>query len=181
MDQVRDRISKAYELPKGTGVFLSPSGSDAEYFALLIVKLINPGKKVVNIVTCNEEVGSGTLAAAGGRFFSPLEPFGGYHNHIEGGPKMDDPVHELADGVETVAINAREPSGDVVNPHSKIEETLKKCKEDGSVPIVHSVYGSKTGICHEYTDTYRDQIKEMNGLQVIDACQGRFDVQWLYG
>lgn len=99
MNQIRARISKAYELPKGTGVFLSPSGSDAEYFALLIAKLLNPGKEVVNIVTCNEEVGSGTLAAAGGRFFSAVEPIPGYHPHIEGGPKMNDPVLDLAENV----------------------------------------------------------------------------------
>lgn len=88
-----------YELPKGTGVFLSPSGSDAEYFALLIAKLINPDKHIVNIVTCNEEVGSGTLAAAGGKFFSHIEPIPGYQTHIEGGPKMNDPIQELADNV----------------------------------------------------------------------------------
>ena len=99
MDQIRTRISKVFELPKGTGVFLSPSGSDAEYFALLIAKLLNPKKDIINIVTCNEEVGSGTLAAAGGRFFSSVEPIPGYHTHIEGGPKNNDPVHELADNV----------------------------------------------------------------------------------
>lgn len=88
-----------YELPKGTGVILSPSGSDAEYFPLLIAKLLNPDNNVVNIVTCNEEVGSGTLAAAGGKFFSHIEPITGYHAHIEGGPKMDDPVLGLAEQV----------------------------------------------------------------------------------
>lgn len=138
-----------YKLSKGTGVFLSPSGSDAEYIPLLIAKLLNPGKSVTNIVTCNEEVGSGTLAAAGGKFFSPLEPIPGFHTHIEGGPKMNDPVHELADNVETIAINAREPSGDVIDANSTIEATLKTCQEKGSVPIVHSVHGSKTGICQK--------------------------------
>ena len=51
-----------------------PSGSDAEYIPLLIAKLRNHGKQILNIVTCNEEVGSGTLDAAGGKFFSPIEP-----------------------------------------------------------------------------------------------------------
>ena len=149
MSQIKLRIMKAYDLPKGTGVFLSPSGSDAEYFALLIAKLLNPGKKIMNVVTCNEEVGSGTLAAAGGKFFSPLEPFAGYHTHLEGGPKINDPVQDLADDTETVAVNAREPSGAVVDPRGEIDKVLKVCEEKKGevVPVVHAVYGSKTGIC----------------------------------
>lgn len=70
---------------------------------------------MTNIVTCNEEVGSGTLDAAGGRFFSTLEPIPGYASHIEGGPKMSDPVLGLGEGVETIAIPARAPSGEVVD------------------------------------------------------------------
>ena len=89
-------------------MFLSPSGSDAEYVVLLIAKLLNPGKTITNICTCNEEVGSGTVPAAAGKFFSAIEPIPGYHNHIEGGPKMDDPVLGLVDNVEIVAIDARD-------------------------------------------------------------------------
>jgi hypothetical protein len=33
-----------YELQEGTGVFLMPSGSDAEYIPLLIAKTLNEGK-----------------------------------------------------------------------------------------------------------------------------------------
>jgi hypothetical protein len=147
MNDVRTRLTKVYELPKGTGVFLSPSGSDAEYIPLLISKLLNPGKPVTNVVTCNVEIGSGSLAAAGGKFFSPVEPIPSYHSHIDGGPKVNDPVNELADNVETVAINARKPTGEVINADSEIEAALKTCQEKSSVPIIHSVWASKTGIC----------------------------------
>ena len=82
MHEVRTKLAKIYNLPKGTGIFLTPSGSDAEYIPLLIAKLFNKGKDVLNIVTCNEEVGSGTLNAAGGRFFSALEPIPGYNSHL---------------------------------------------------------------------------------------------------
>lgn len=53
----------------------------------------------MNIVTCNEEVGSGTLDASGGRFFSPIDPIPGYTGHMEGGAKMSDPLLDMADGV----------------------------------------------------------------------------------
>ena len=78
MNDARDRLIKAYPMPEGTGVFLMPSGSDAEYIPLLICKILNEGKEIVSVVTCNEEVGSGTLDAAGGRFFSPVEPIQGF-------------------------------------------------------------------------------------------------------
>lgn len=76
-------------MPQGSGVFLMPSGSDAEYIPLLIAQELNKGKKVANIVTCNEEVGSGTVAASGGRFFSDVEPIPGF---TTGTVKNDDPL-----------------------------------------------------------------------------------------
>jgi hypothetical protein len=53
-------------------------------------------------------VGSGTLDAAGGRFFSPIEPIPGY---TAGDVTNGDPLQGLGDGVKTIAINAREASG----------------------------------------------------------------------
>ena len=85
-----------------------PSGSDAEYIPLFITKILNEDKEIVNIVTCNEEVGSGTLDAAGGKYFSSLEPIPGFCSEPV---DMSDPLEGLADGVKTIAINAREPSG----------------------------------------------------------------------
>lgn len=38
MHEVRQRIKALYKLPEGTGVFLMPSGSDAEYIPLLIAQ-----------------------------------------------------------------------------------------------------------------------------------------------
>lgn len=113
MHEVRQKLAELYQLPDGTGIFLTPSGSDAEYIPLLIAQMFNENKKVTNIVTCNEEVGSGTLDAAGGRFFSALEPIEGYTADMEGGPKMGDPLTGFGEGVETIAIDARAPTGEV--------------------------------------------------------------------
>lgn len=66
-----------------------PSGSDAEYIPLLIAKTLNEGKQIVSVVSCDEEVGSGTLDAAGGRLFSSVEPIPGY---TEGTLKVGDNV-----------------------------------------------------------------------------------------
>ena len=96
MEETRSKLKDLYQLPEGTGVFLMPSGSDAEYIPLLITKMLNEGQDVVNVVTCNEEVGSGTLDAAGGKFFSDLEPITGF---TSGNVKMSDPLEGMADGV----------------------------------------------------------------------------------
>lgn len=157
-----------------------PSGSDAEYIPLVIAKQLNGmGSQITNIVTCNEEVGSGTLDASGGKFFSPIEPIPGYTSHMEGGADMHDPLLELAENVTTVAINARLPSGEVVDSNPQIQETLEACQKQGSVPILHSVYGSKTGITQELQTQFEDQVKSLGGLYIVDACQGRFDDRML--
>jgi len=168
---VRERISKHYHLPEGTAVFIMPSGSDAEYIPVLVAKALNEGKKITNIVTCNEEVGSGTLAAANGQFFSPVEPIPG---HTDAPKKNGDDLAGLAEGVKAIPINAREASGDVVNSNSKLDELLAQIEKDGAVPIIHTVFGSKTGICEKFPKEQVEKVKSLNGLFVLDACQARF-------
>jgi hypothetical protein len=88
-----------------------PSGSDAEYIPLLIAQELNKGKKIANIVTCNEEVGSGTFNASGGLFFSEIEPIPGF---TTGNVKNGDPLEGLAEQVEDIyAIDARAADGSV--------------------------------------------------------------------
>lgn len=89
-----------------------PSGSDAEYIPLLIAKALNPGKTIHTLVTCNEEVGSGTLDAARGRLFSAVEPIKGF---TDGNKKQGDEVEGLSEGVEYSTINARCSKGDVID------------------------------------------------------------------
>lgn len=151
-----------------------PSGSDAEYIPLLIAKLRNQGKQILNVVTCNEEVGSGTLDAAGGKFFSHIEPIS-----YGCGAKAGDPVEGLATGVSNCAIPARHISGQVVEQNEEIHKALFQCEQNGLVPLVHTVYGSKTGICQEFDNSIVDRVDSMRGVLVADLCQGRFEKQRL--
>lgn len=41
MHETRKKLKDMYTLPEGTGLFLMPSGSDAEYIPLLIAQLLN--------------------------------------------------------------------------------------------------------------------------------------------
>ena len=119
MEETRQRLLELYNLPEGTGIFIMPSGSDAEYIPLLIAKLRHKGKSFLNVVTCNDEVGSGTLDAAAGKFFSALEPI-----NVGCGAKSGDGVEGLSSGVSNYAIAARHASGEVVSPNQEINEAL---------------------------------------------------------
>jgi hypothetical protein len=51
-------------------VYIAPSGSDLCYFPLLFKASIAPDKPIMNMVTCPEELGSGSVLAYQGKFFS---------------------------------------------------------------------------------------------------------------
>lgn len=179
MEGVRSRIKTLYNVPPGTEVFLCPSGSDAEYIPLLIAKTLNKGRKVVNVVTCDAEVGSGTLDAAGGCYFSDVVPLP--DAATEGMKLNKQPLEGLAEDVETVAIPARDKSkGDVFDATDRVQEVVDRCAADKSVPIVHCVQGSKTGIFEPYPATnFGDMVSTRDAFIVVDACQGRFKEEWL--
>lgn len=109
---IREELKRLYELPEGAGIFFSPSGTDTEYITLMIGKILNPGKKITNVLTCNDEVGSGCKNAAYGRFFMNLEPHPGYHEHL-GPNKKGKPLLELGDDVDCIDVKARQPDGEV--------------------------------------------------------------------
>lgn len=50
------------------------------------------------------------------------------------------------------------------------------------VPLIHSVYGSKTGInqsLEEQMAKYKDDVFDLGGFFIVDSCQNRFDNEWL--
>jgi hypothetical protein len=47
------------------------------------------------------------------------------------------------------------------------------------VPVVHTVYGSKTGICQEFDSKTIERVDKMKGVLVADLCQGRFEADRL--
>lgn len=50
------------------------------------------------------------------------------------------------------------------------------------VPLIHSVYGSKTGINQYLEDQlaqYKNDVEALGGMFIVDSCQNRFDNLWL--
>lgn len=62
MDGIRSELLRLYELPKGTGIILTPSRYDAQYIPILIARALNQDKeKLVNIVSAKNELGECTI------------------------------------------------------------------------------------------------------------------------
>ena len=99
----------------------------------------------MNIITAKNELGDCTIHAAAGHYFCEQQPFEGYQESMP-----EEPIPGLSLNVEVKALDTRSPNGDVINHDKTIENILKQCDKDGSVPILHSIYGSATGVIKNY-------------------------------
>ncbi len=142
-------------------LFLAPSGTDLVYVPLIISKLINPKKKILNITTCIEELGSGTRLAAKGKYYADYNQFG---EKVKKGEKI-----LKNDDIETYFCKARSEKGEILNNQNEIIEVVKK--HPNHTIIINLVYGSKSGI--EDNLELIDKIKDANVLWNTDLCQFR--------
>jgi hypothetical protein len=142
-------------------LFLAPSGTDLVYIPLIIAKLITPKKKILNITTCIEELGSGTKLAAQGKYYADYNQFG---EKVEKGKTVLD-----VDDIKTYFCRARSENGDILNNQNEIIEVIKK-HPDHTI-IINLVYGSKSGI--EDNLELFDKIKGDNIFWNTDLCQFR--------
>jgi asparagine synthase (glutamine-hydrolysing) len=160
--------------PAGTEIILCPSGSDAEYLPVVIAKALHPHRPIVNVVTQLKEVGAGTSAAAGGLYFSTHAPLLG---------RVPDGVERLAgfDNVSTICIPARKKNGTALDSSRLAQEAADQAVRTttGAFPILHGVFGGKTGLLDETMPASQDAGRR--SLGVVDACQGRFSLADLHG
>jgi hypothetical protein len=152
------------------------SGSDAEYLPIAIARALQRApqndKKIINIVTQLKEIGAGTNVAAGGTYFSTHAPLYG---------KVPAGVTRLKgfgdDGLTEVSIPARELDGSALDASAMASEIA--AKESDAYPILHGVFGGKTGLRDRVMPPSKDA--GSTSLGVIDACQGRFSLEELHG
>lgn len=152
----------------GTQVILCPSGSDAEYIPVAIARALHQDKKIVNGVTQVNEIGAGSAPAAVGKLFSTHAPFLG---EISKGMEVLDGF----DGVDGTLVNARDDNGALNDASIEMKKFQEEQIASGNFPIVHGVFGGKTGA--------RDNVMPGSvgggdlSLGVVDACQGRFTLE----
>ncbi|MBX2817087.1 MAG: hypothetical protein KTR24_13860 [Saprospiraceae bacterium] len=156
----RQRIKRLLNFP-GEDLFeviFAPSGSDLTYLPLLFARGVYGRRKILNLVSCPEELGSGSIKGTQGQLFMRKNQFGEPVTHGK----------QIVDGeIETRFFSARDASGRIADHRQALMEVLK---ERGSTKILHLVYGSKSGIEDnlELIDHVDDQ-----SLVVVDMCQFR--------
>ena len=142
-------------------VFFGPSGTDVVYFPLLFSRELYPEKKILNIITCIEELGSGTINAGQGKYFSKTNQF--RKSTPKGGAIID------SNFVKTEYLSARCAQGTIEDPKNKLKELIKANPEKSI--IVSLVVGSKSGI--EDNLSWIDELNADNVLWNVDMCQFR--------
>ena len=147
-------------------VYYGPSGTDMMYLPLLFQRMLKPNRTIINIVSCPEELGSGSKQAAECKYFSKLSQFGEqipFGDFISKG--IDSNVYYLA---------AREKQGHIENRNEAIREIIRR--NSGEPIIGNLVFGSKSGIKDDLLII--DDFPEI--MWVVDMCQFRTDRKLIY-
>lgn len=142
-------------------VFFGPSGSDLVYYPLMFQLMLNPGKKLINIVSCPEELGSGSKYASETRFYANYNQFG---DKIEKGAFVD-PTHTS----EVHYLDARDADGNILNRTGAIKNLIA-ANPDAAI-VGSLVFGSKSGIKDDLDVIDPDS----DVMWVVDLCQFRVD------
>jgi hypothetical protein len=171
LDGLRRRIRRAYSVPDEVDIVFSPSGTDLEYVALACAAGRGPAG-THNILLGADEVGSGCIHSAHGRYFAqetalgtPVAPGGpvpGFgETHVE---MIDIPVRD--------AHGRARPSDEIA---ARMDLAIRTAGAEGRHVLVHVVHGSKTGLILPSLEDM-DRLLERHGgalTFVIDACQAR--------
>ncbi len=175
-DELRDRLRAAYRLPDDCAIVFAPSGTDLEYVALACVAARAPDG-IHNVLLGADEVGSGCIQSAHGRFFAevtargvPVTP-GQCMAGLERVSLADVPVRCAEGRARTSAAVAADIDTELAIARGMSRHTL-----------VHAVHGSKTGlILPELADIDRLQAAWGDAATfVIDACQARITTEALH-
>jgi len=142
-------------------VFLAPSGSDLCYYQILFGKLIAGDQDIVNIVTCPEELGSGSVSAFSGLFHSE-------RTQIKSGFIKGSPLDKNLE-VKTILLQARSKEGLINDHRDALHEYVHVYGKENFVNA-NLVIGSKSGI--ENNVSIISQVpEEVNWT--VDLCQYR--------
>lgn len=155
----------------GSEVILASSGTDVEFYALHFA-LGQHAKSVLNIVIAPQEIGSGTMAAAGGRHFDSSTPVG--DDVDPGAPVEGMPTTR----VRVESFHVRQENGATVpleDMDREIKALIQSAVDAGEVVLLHLLDHSKTGLRAPSIDMivaakrkYGDAL-----LVVVDAAQMR--------
>ena len=171
LEAMRGRIRRAYGIAGDVDIVFSPSGTDLEYLGLACAA--GRGRAGThNILLGADEVGSGCVHSAYGRYFASETALGT-------ATRPGDPVAGLGETrVEMIDVPVRDahgrarPSAEIA---TKMDSAVRAAGAEERHVLVHAVHGSKTGlILPSLVDI--DRLREAHGDSVtflVDACQAR--------
>ena len=171
LERLRDRIRRAYAVAGDVDIIFSPSGTDLEYVAL--AGAAGRGRAGThNILLGADEVGSGCIHSAYGRYFAAETALGA-------ATRAGDPVPGLGEThVEMIDVPVRDPHGRA-RPSAEIaarmDAAIRAAEAEHRHVLIHVVHGSKTGLILPSLDDI-DRLAEAHGGSVtfvVDACQAR--------
>eukprot|EP00218_Dolichomastix_sp_CCMP3274_P007609 CAMPEP_0170133232 /NCGR_PEP_ID=MMETSP0033_2-20121228/1153_1 /TAXON_ID=195969 /ORGANISM="Dolichomastix tenuilepis, Strain CCMP3274" /LENGTH=737 /DNA_ID=CAMNT_0010368697 /DNA_START=24 /DNA_END=2237 /DNA_ORIENTATION=+ len=206
MREIRERVTKLHAGEDHSAKLIAhPSGTDAESVPLLLAVLQSrdlarrhqsrrtahqngrekngcawaaPLGSVTSIIVCAGEVGSGTASAAEGRYFSGLVPIGGARTEF--GEAMH-PLHSLARMRSVELVPRGGAHGCIRDDYDErvLSASRAALMEDpAAVVVLHTVAGSKTGICAPSLTVPDALIGEFGAERIVcvlDGCQMRHD------
>lgn len=144
-------------------IFFGPSGSDLVYLPLMFAQLLNPNKKILNIMTATEELGSGSAIAAAGNYFMAKNQFG---DHLE----VESPVSKDLK-VDLLKLSARSEDGKIIDNSQEVLDQLEKYTDHQK--IGNLVISSKSGI--KDNDDIIEKFQDREIQWIVDLCQFRTD------
>ncbi|MFS0737267.1 hypothetical protein ABC347_09475 [Sphingomonas sp. 1P06PA] len=169
LDVIRDRIRAAYDLRSDTSIVIAPSGTDLEYVGLAVARDRAPGG-ILNILLGADEVGSGCVNSAHGRFFAEQTALG--ISTVPGTPVAGIGLVELTDIAVRDQQGRARRSGEIAD---HIDAAATTAAARGLHTVVHVVHGSKTGLVLPEPEDLDGLIARHGDTItiVVDACQAR--------
>lgn len=149
-----------YEGEDAFDVVFAPSGSDLAYIPILFSEILEPQKKKMVLLTCPEELGSGSQMAFLGKFFGAKNQFG---DEVEKGEDIN-PRYDI----NLSRFIARSNDGLIINHANDIKKEINDHPELAKIGAL--VIGSKSGI--EDDISLIPKIAE-DVMWVVDLCQFR--------
>ncbi len=166
LERARDRLRAAYALPADVAIVFAPSGTDLEYVALACAAEAQRARGVLNVLLGADEVGSGCIHSAHGRFFADETALG--HPAEPGRPVKGLENTAIADVPVRDAAGVARPSPEIAR---EMVDAAGRAAADGRAALVHVVHGSKTGLVLPHPQDLEDLGR--CARLVIDACQAR--------
>jgi hypothetical protein len=171
LDRLRRRIRAAYAVPDSVDVVFAPSGTDLEYVSLACVAG-RGGLGTHNILLGADEVGSGCVHSAYGRYFAEETALGAATRPGAPVPGVGETHVEMIDIPVRDERGRPRPSAEIAE---RMDEAIAGAAAAGRYVLVHVVHGSKTGLILPSLDDI-DALRARHGGAasfVVDACQGR--------